>query len=86
MSFIKEVADGLGLDALSGYTAINFGGGSAYVEGITKILYVDSVLVRFVCGRKKLSVTGKDLKIKEIGGGAATIVGKVLSLSEEEPS
>ncbi len=84
MSFFKEVADRLGGESVGSYTVINYGGEAVYMEGVKRIISIAPENMRFACGGIKLTLSGEDLKVSELGGGCVTVTGRVRSVSEEE--
>ncbi|MCI9031517.1 MAG: hypothetical protein HFK09_03225 [Clostridia bacterium] len=84
MSFFKEVAERLGGESIGSYTVINYGGEAVYIEGVKRIVSIDSENMRFACGGIKLALDGENLKVSELGGGCVTVTGKVRSVYEED--
>ncbi len=87
MSFFKEVAATLGLDASSianGYQIIDYNGNAVYCEGFKRVLSVGENEVALGLKGKRIVVSGEGLSIKELENNTVIIVGKIRSVITEE--
>ena len=77
MSFFKEIADKIGRKATGGYNFIDFNGEYVYVEGIGRVLSLDSDKIELSVGKNVLCVTGEELVITELEKGSVIIKGRI---------
>ena len=85
MSFFSEIAAGLGLSELKlsgGYSVINYNGEAVYLEGVVRLLSVDSECIKLRLRGANVALTGTELNIAELSG-SVIIKGDVTSMEFE---
>lgn len=88
MSFFSEIAFRAGLNELnlsSGYNIINYSGKVLYIEGLKKLLKVDSEQIQLELFGAVATIIGKELSIFELSD-TIIIKGQVLSMEFAEIS
>ena len=84
MSFIGEVASWLGLSEAAlalGYTAVNYDGKAVYIEGVRKILKIDTDEMAFGLKKGILRVSGVALEASELTKSAVLVRGEIHSIT-----
>lgn len=86
VNFLSEIAQATGLDfdtAVGGWRYTVFGMRACYVEGFRAVLGVDDTRVRLAVRDAILSVTGRNLVVRDLCRGSIVVTGTAVSVVAE---
>lgn len=66
-----------------GYCVVLFGGGAAYIDGITRVMEIGGERVVFASEKRIITLSGEDLTVTRLGDGDAIVRGKIYAFGEE---
>lgn len=83
MSFFDDIRRSAATGVRYGYSIVLFGGGSAYISGITRVLGIDPRRMEFASEKRVIAVEGEELKMESLEGGCAIVRGRIMRAGEE---
>ena len=77
MSLLNEIREKSG-----GYTVINFGGKTVYIEAYKRLKSITSECIELEVRNATLEIVGMELILDEVNDGTLTVTGKILAITE----